>query len=220
MQGFLKKLFEIIALSFRGKNLLIHIVAYILTAIIVLSGFDWYYFVHFRDLGFSLLFSAVILGGLVPIILPIYLLITARIFKDIKRYTLGIALVLSALAGLIISSFYKIFTGRIQPNQLNIVTDISRQFNFGILRHGMFWGWPSSHSTVAFAMAFTLITLFPKNKMLKILAFIYALYIGIGVSMSIHWFSEFVAGALIGALIGITTGKLFKLSSQGGEEYI
>jgi membrane-associated phospholipid phosphatase len=69
-------------------------------------------------------------------------------------------------------------------------------------------------------MAFTLITLFPKNKMLKILAFIYALYIGIGVSMSIHWFSEFVAGALIGALIGITTGKLFKLSSQGGEEYI
>lgn len=32
------------------------------------------------------------------------------------------------------------------------------------------------------------------------------LYIGIGVSLSVHWFSEFVAGAIIGAVTGNVVG--------------
>jgi len=38
---------------------------------------------------------------------------------------------------------------------------------------------------------------------------LYALYIGVGVSMTIHWFSDFVAGAIVGAVIGITVGNAF-----------
>ena len=38
----------------------------------------------------------------------------------------------------------------------------------------------------------------------------YAFYVGVGVSISIHWFSEFVAGAIIGSLIGAMVGKSFK----------
>ena len=37
----------------------------------------------------------------------------------------------------------------------------------------------------------------------------YALYIGIGVSMTIHWFSDFAAGAFIGTAIGAVVGKSF-----------
>jgi membrane-associated phospholipid phosphatase len=73
----------------------------------------------------------------------------------------------------------------------------------------MFWGWPSSHTTVAFAMAFAIFTLYPKQKWLGLLAIIYALYIGIGVSMTIHWFSDFLAGAIIGTIIGMVVGKSF-----------
>ena len=41
------------------------------------------------------------------------------------------------------------------------------------------------------------------------LALTYAFYVGIGVSMTIHWFSDFVAGALIGTAIGIVVANSF-----------
>jgi hypothetical protein len=41
----------------------------------------------------------------------------------------------------------------------------------------------------------------------------HALYIGVGVSMTIHWFSDFSAGAIIGTAIGAVVGKSF-LRSQ------
>jgi F0F1-type ATP synthase assembly protein I len=54
--------------------------------------------------------------------------------------------------------------------------------------------------------------LFPQKWWLRVAAVLYALYIGVGVSMTIHWFSDFVAGTLIGTAIGTTIGKSF--SSQ------
>jgi membrane-associated phospholipid phosphatase len=59
-------------------------------------------------------------------------------------------------------------------------------------------------------MAFALIALHPKRKVIVTFALVYAFYIGIGVAMRIHWFSEFVAGAIIGAVIGTVVGKSFK----------
>jgi F0F1-type ATP synthase assembly protein I len=44
------------------------------------------------------------------------------------------------------------------------------------------------------------------------LAIAYALYVGIGVSMTIHWFSDFVAGAIIGTMIGTVVGTSFSRS--------
>jgi membrane-associated phospholipid phosphatase len=32
--------------------------------------------------------------------------------------------------------------------------------------------------------------------------------------MTIHWFSDFVAGAIIGTVIGIVVGKTFKTRNQ------
>ena len=52
--------------------------------------------------------------------------------------------------------------------------------------------------------------LYPNSKAMQCIVILYALYIGIGVSMTIHWFSDFVAGAIIGAVIGVTVGKVFK----------
>jgi hypothetical protein len=55
-----------------------------------------------------------------------------------------------------------------------------------------------------------LIMLWPKNKPLVAGALLYAFYIGLGVSMTIHWFSEFVAGAIIGSVIGTVVGGSFR----------
>jgi len=209
MKYFISTLPRNIAQSFMGKNFYWHILAIITTAVIVSSGFDWYYFVETRGFSFENFFSpAIVIGAVLPMFgLPILLLIgwaTKHRQIRILAWVLGQA----AFAGWFVSSAYKALTGRIHP-PTSILFDISRQFNFGFFKEGVFWGWPSSHTTVAFAMAFTLITLYPKNKILVVSAFLYALYIGIGISFDIHWFSEFVAGAIIGTVIGIVVGKNF-----------
>jgi membrane-associated phospholipid phosphatase len=59
-------------------------------------------------------------------------------------------------------------------------------------------------------MALAIWTLFPKNKIIRFIALAYAFYVGIGTAVSsIHWFSEFVAGAIIGSVIGIVVGKSY-----------
>ena len=146
-------------------------------------------------------------GGLLPIFLPPTLYILGFLGKRPILKITAVALFQAAAIGSFVSSFYKAFTGRVQPDLLNSAIDISQNFQFGFLKHGIFWGWPSSHTTIAFAMAITLIYVFPKNKIVSYGALLYAFYIGIGISANIHWFSEFIAGALIGTAIGITVGK-------------
>lgn len=186
------------------------VIAVVSTAILTRSGFDWWYFVSTKNpLLFRALFPAVVLGGIVPLLSPLFVLILTFIKRSRTLMNAFWALAQAAMLGSALSSFYKMFTGRIPPHLSNLVLDTSQGFQFGILRGGVFWGWPSSHTTIAFAMTFALIQLFPQRKWLKYAAFLYALYVGLGVSISIHWFSEFLAGALIGTVIGITVGKGF-----------
>ena len=130
-----------------------------------------------------------------PITLPLILLATGSLSKSFRTKNTALALGQAALLGLFISSFYKAFTGRIPPPHIfghalpGHLVDTSHGFRFGFLRGGMFWGWPSSHTTVAFAMAITLWKLYPESRIIRYGAVLYALYVGIGVSMTIHWFS-------------------------------
>jgi membrane-associated phospholipid phosphatase len=210
MPNLFSKIFKNFIAIFSGYNLLFHLLAIIVTYISLSTGFDWYYFVITQKtlLG-TILFPALILGGLLPIFVPIALYIIGKLRKNPILIVTAFAVGQAAILGSVISSLYKAFTGRIQPSWGNTLTDISHVFQFGFLRHGIFWGWPSSHTTIAFAMAFTLVIIFRKNKIISVVALAYALYIGLGVSISIHWFSEFIAGALIGSCIGIVVGKTF-----------
>lgn len=192
-----------------------HVAAMALTFVLVMTNADWYYFVHARSLTVRYWFlPALMLGGILPLLVPLYLFISGYITKSKIRITLGFALGQAVCIAGFIAALYKAFTGRIQPNVLDITTNISRNFNFGFLKHGMFWGWPSSHTTIAFAMAFTLIKLFPLNKTITILCLLYALYIGIGVSFSIHWLSEFISGAIIGSLVGKVVAKSYIIQAE------
>lgn len=198
---------------FRGRMILWHLAAILLTVILVLSGFDWQYFLVTRQPTLdSWMFLAAPVGGLVPLILPLALILLGLILRSPSTSTTGWAIGQAEFIGSLVSSFYKIFTARAHPTH-DISPDLSQVFHFGILRGGVFWGWPSSHATVAFALAGTVLKLFPKQKLLIIAAFIYASFIGIGVSMTIHWFSDSIAGAIIGTVIGIVVGGRFKRST-------
>jgi len=207
---FLKTLPRNIMNSFLGWNAIWHGVAIGLTATIVLSGFDWWYFVNTRMINYAFFFPAVVLGAFIPILVPIGMLVVGHKRKNDAIKKLGFMLGQAAIIGSIISSLYKAFTGRIPPVGNDLLLDVSREFNFGFLENGIFWGWPSSHTTIAFAMVVALITLFPKNTRLKVATLFYAFYIGLGISVSIHWFSDFAAGAIMGSIIGVVVGKTFE----------
>ena len=184
-----------------------HLLFIALTFILVRSGFDWWYFSVTRSPVLrEWMFPSAVIGGLVPLALPLSLIVSGYINSHAKISLTGWALGQAALIGSLLSSTYKAFTGRMHPEHF-IGADISHDFRFGWLRGGVFWGWPSSHTTIAFAMAVTVFTLFPKRRWLGRLAIAYAFYIGLGVSMTIHWFSDFAAGAILGTIIGRVVGN-------------
>lgn len=212
MQLFFTSLLGTIKKSFTSYYGMPHILAVLGTYVIVMTNFDWYYFIHMRasNILTSVFSPAIVIGGIVPILIPFLTILLGYVLKNKKTVIIGWTFAQAMILGSFISSTYKFFTGRVQPNTHDLLTNISHGFNFGFDKHGIFWGWPSSHTTIAFAMAFSLIQLFPKNRLVQVLALLYAFYIGIGISFSIHWFSEFFAGALIGSVIGIMVGNNFK----------
>ena len=209
---------------FSGRNLLWHASAIVLTIVIVASGVDWAYYQSTRAELFSeLARPALRLGMFIPVLGSLAVLLAGEVARKRRVITTAWALGQAALLAYLITSCYKAITGRRPPPfhghigtlALNgsALTDSSHGFQFGFLKGGIFWGWPSGHTTVAFSMALCLIMLYPKNKALVFCALVYAFYIGFAVSVTIHWFSEFAAGAIIGSVIGITVGRSFRTQS-------
>jgi membrane-associated phospholipid phosphatase len=211
--------------SFTGRNLLWHALAIGLTIAIVMSGLDWSYFRATRNATLqSLVRPALVLGTILPVLGTLLLLLVGELRKNRRLITTAWALGQAALLGYVVSCTYKALTGRLPPPyhgfQMSAMNegspvDSSHGFQFGFLKGGIFWGWPSSHTTVAFAMAACVIALYPQNRRLIMLAALYALYIGLSVSVSIHWLSEFVAGAIIGSVVGSVVGKSFYTKNDG-----
>jgi hypothetical protein len=193
-----------------------HVAAIVLTFILVTSGFDWRYFLSTRAPNLlACMFPAVVVGGLLPFILPLILIATSRLNESSRTRLVGWAVGQAELIAALLAASYKAFTGRAHPT-FDVGADLSRVFHFGFLRGGVFWGWPSSHTTIAFATAATIFTLFPKQRWLGLVAVAYAFYIGFGVSMTIHWLSDFVAGAIFGSVVGMVVGKRFLSCQQDG----
>jgi len=216
---FFSRFFRNIACCFKGRNLIWQIIFIIFTYLSVNSGFDWFYYVNTQGhLVQNILFPAVIIGGIVPILLPLFLLALGLVWKDFKMRATAFALAQAGILALLLSWFYKAFTGRIQPPYFSsTVLDISHSFKFGFLEHGVFWGWPSSHATVAFAMALTLFMIYRSSRAVRWSALIVAIYIAIGVSTNIHWFSDAVSGAILGSIIGVVVGRSFGPASSVGQ---
>ena len=220
MPELLHKLPQNVIAIFSGRNLLYHALAIALTMVIVMSGGDWSYYVSTRG-NLFLLFArpAILLGTLLPVLAILLVLVIGEAGKNQRLVTTAWSLGQAAMVGYFVSCGYKAFTGRMPPpfkgfqmsaaNDAPLI-DTSHGFQLGFFKGGIFWGWPSSHTTVAFAMSACLILLYPKNKALVFFALLYAFYIGLGVSVTIHWFSEFIAGAIIGSLIGTVVGRSFK----------
>ncbi len=201
-----------IVACYKGRNWMWHLLAAVATYVCVVAGLDWkYYLITRNDSLISFFYPAILMGVFVPTVGSLSLLLIGVLKKSTRTVNTAWALGQASIVALLISDVYKAFTGRAHPNALTKLTsDITHVFHFGILKAGVFWGWPSSHTIVAFAMATALIALFPKNKKIAFVALVYAFYIGIGVSMTIHWLSDFLAGGILGSVAGIVVGRSFR----------
>jgi membrane-associated phospholipid phosphatase len=191
---------------------------------IVKSGFDWRWYRNAQDHSWisNAGFVAVGIGPLASVAVPLGLYLYGRSNEDVQLQITGLAMGQAAILGAAISSGLKAFTGRVAPDEHTNRSDYSRDFRFGFLRGGVYEGWPSSHTMTAFAMAMTLVKLYPDNSTIRIGALTYASLIGLGVSTNIHWFSDAVAGALIGYAIGEAVGEGYGRllnRTSGGRSY-
>lgn len=208
---FFRRLPHNFATCFRPRYLPYYGLAVALTYIAVTSGFDWWYFLRTRgDVIRSLTLPGAIIGFFVPLILPPALYVAAEMRGDRDLVQKAALIAEACIAAFLISVALKAFTGRLQPEFYTFTStaDISRMFQFGFLRHGVFWGWPSSHAAVAFALGTSVWKLFTASPFTYV-ALAYALYVGIAVSMSIHWFSDALAGVIVGTVVGLAIGSMY-----------
>jgi len=202
--------------SFTNTYCIYHISAIVSSYGLVEGGIDWQYYDIMRDnkfIGYAG-FPSVIVGGIAPLAVPLYLYFKGKSDNNAELIYTSFALGQAAIISYIASSSYKALTGRNGPDIFDddgSQFDYSDDFHFGIFKNGIFDGWPSGHTTTAVAMAVTLMELYPDNKTIETGAILYAAIIGVGISTNIHWFSDFVAGTLIGYSIGKTVGHSFKL---------
>lgn len=209
-KAFADRLPQRLVAVFRGTNIFYHLTAALITYVLVMTGIDWHFYGATRGEYFTpLIFAAGIGGFFVPVFLPVGLYIAGELRKNTSLSVAGVASAQAVIIAWLISSFYKVFTGRIQPDFLvqTSAGDISHHFNFGILKNGIFWGWPSSHAAVACALATTLIMLYSDNRIVRYAAFLFAGVVSLGAAAGFHWLSDVVAGIIVGVLVGVVVVK-------------
>ena len=211
LEQYIRFVIEIFSLRF----LPLHLGVIIVTIILVFSGLDWAYFVYVLSaVPASFLHIADATGFILPSLLmmvSIGILVVSR--KKLERLYAE-AMIYAILLGITLSTIIKAFTGRISPphfhyGEAQAMIDNSQAFNFGFLRESVMGGWPSSHATIAFAIAVTLILLLPKRWYVFVTIFAPALFISIGVTFGFHWLSEFIAGTSLGTVIGLVVGGFY-----------
>jgi len=198
----------------RGKNLLWHVLAIGVTAVLVLSGADWQFFEATR---LEILYWPIMIAGIggffMPVLVPLGMYLWGefahRPFLMMKGAAVGRAVIIAY----VVSIIYKALTGREEPEFLTTfsLVDNSRAFDFGFLEYGVFWGWPSSHAAVAFALSFTLIFL-TRSLLVRIPAAVYAIFIGFGAAVGFHWLSDVLAGAILGLLVATVVSHNFRVN--------
>lgn len=188
---------------------------------LVQSGIDWKYivWVYEQNLTF-LLYSGDLLGFVIAIFLPLSLYVIGHYSQRHLYVIYATAVTYCVVLGFTVSTFIKMFTGRTSPPHRHrgeelILIDNSQAFNFGFMREQIIGGWPSSHTTIMFALATCLWMMLPIRWWYKLPVLLIALYVGIGVTFGFHWLSEFVAGVCLGIAIGYIVGQFYgkKMSS-------
>ena len=165
---------------------------------------------------------AAFIGYTLPVLASAPLYLYGRINNDRSILGAGCAVIQANMIALGYSTALKAATGRPHPgdNRNEDKKELSREFRFGFMRGGVDWGWPSGHTIVSMTTVMTLATYYPDNIWIKAVGYPFVGYMMVSMFGShegkMHWFSDTIAGALMGIAIGYTVGDSYHDSVFGG----
>jgi|GEM_PF-317981 len=204
--------------SFKGNNIYYHLAGVASTILIVNLDVDYYvehYFNQHEEYGrwgrpvvFTGMFLPFIAGG--------SLYAYGKIKNNEEAVGASFAVLQASLIEFLYNSALKAITGRPNPNWRNNsdMESLSKTFRFGFMRGGIFWGWPSGHTSTTMAVVSALTNYYPNAAWLKIAGYSLVAYTIFGVSSvnrgGMHWFSDAVAAAFMAYAIGSTVGKYYR----------
>lgn len=212
--------------SFKGKNIYLPLAAVASTYLLVSQNVD-YHVEHFfnthEEFG-KWARPVVITGSLLPFIVGGSLFSYAKLENDNEVLGASFAVIQASVIELLYNSTLKAITGRPHPDWKHStdMKSLSKQFRFGFLRGGVFWGWPSGHTAATMAVVSALTNYYPRSTWLKIVGYSLVAYTIFGVSSfnrgGMHWFSDAIAAALMSYAVGSTVGKYYRslYSPHGG----
>jgi membrane-associated phospholipid phosphatase len=203
--------------SYSGWNSIYHIGAVGITYASVNSGLDAE--ILRITSGIDPAFSSTIghaglfLGYIAPIAVPATLFFMSEKNSDLR--TASYTVMQSVAIAFAVGSFLKAISGRPGPDPQSPAKDsLSKSFKFGFMKGGLHYGWPSGHLLTNTAMATALVAFYPEKAWVKNIAYGYIAFLTFSMLVhdggSAHWFSDIVAGGLMGIAFGSTIGKNFR----------
>lgn len=211
--------------SFRGDNLYLHLAGIASTFIIVTTDIDYKVHKFFYDHeGFGKAARPIIYAGMfIPFVTGGSLYAYGKFSKDDRAVAASFAVLQSSLVTFLYNSLLKAITGRPNPDwqHHSDMKALSKTFRFGFMRGGIFWGWPSGHTSSTMAVVSALTNFYPEKTWLKIAGYSLVAYMMYGVSSlhrgGMHWFSDAVAAALMSYAVGSTIGKYYRSKFEPSE---
>ncbi len=204
--------------SFRGDNLYLHLAGIASTVLIVTTNTDYHvhkFFYDHEEYGEAAI-PIIRAGMFIPFVTGGSLFAYGKLGKDDRAVAASFAVLQSSLVAFLYNSLLKAVTGRPNPDwqHHSDMKDLSKTFRFGFLRGGIFWGWPSGHTSSAMAVVSALTTFYSEKTWLKVAGYSVVAYMMYGVSSlhrgGMHWFSDAVAAAFMSYAIGSTIGKYYR----------
>lgn len=208
--------------SVSGSNLLLHGGAVGSTAFLSATESDFH--IHNLFAGkrrYPLFAAGVGWGGAAPLLVGLPLYLDGRSDADEEEIGAAQAVFQAGLLALGYITLYKAITGRPNPSEGTgaDVLEESLEFNFGFLREGVFFGWPSGHAATSAAVLSALMSYYPDKEWLAAVSAAATVYMIVTVSGfrggQMHWFSDGVAGTLVGYAVGTTVGRDFRKAMDG-----
>ena len=211
--------------SFSGNNAYLHLGGAALTPLIIKTGLDADVNDTFNNREiYPLRFPGVVVGYAAPFVLGLPLFIHGEVKENNESLRASYAVLQSTVITLSYVSLLKALTGRPNPDNdsSDSIRDQSEEFNFGVFNRGIYWGWPSGHMATTMALASTITHFYPDRTWVKWAAYGTSAYMFYVVSSydkgQMHWFSDAVAGGLMGYAIGSTVGSNFRKQQKESDE--
>jgi hypothetical protein len=203
--------------AYTGSNAIFHLSALAGTFLIVQTGLDTQVHNFFARNRFmdSTSHPAVSVGAYFPAILGAGVLASGLVGGGSRLATAGSAVLQASLLSAGAMLTLKALTGRPGPDPVVYEDNsASRVWRFGFLRGGVFHGWPSGHMMTNVAAITSLMAFYKDKTLLNVAGSVSIGYLFLSVlshgRSAMHWFSDAVAGTLMGVAIGTTVGREFR----------